>query len=186
MKRSQLKPGKGFTRPRTRIAQRSPRKTIRDKADDLWEQAILLRDDHKCQNKDCKEHAIDAHHIIHKWRMSVRYDLGNGISLCRRCHSMDGSAAQKSVLLKHIITWLGGEQAYEALREKGRQLIKTSFKLHCQAAIVELRAFIKSMKAIDTAMESYQEAMTHGTSIVKDGALVPQSEHARYLERRKE
>ena len=103
-----------------RMNPRSPRKGPMYHADALWSHAILARDGYKCQVPGCHHEATDAHHVVHRARMSVRYDLGNGISLCRRCHSMDGNAHEKHVLHLAIVDWMGGPQAYDALKERAR------------------------------------------------------------------
>lgn len=117
---------------RKRMNPRSPRKTRMYEADAFWSQAVLARDGHRCQL--CGAPADDAHHIIHRARMSVRYDLGNGISLCRRCHSMDGNAHEKHTLHLGIVEWLGGEQAYDALRNQARVPGKVDY----EAVIAEM------------------------------------------------
>lgn len=52
------------------------------------EKAIFLRDNYICQlcNKPSRE--LQAHHIkLFVKFIDLRYDLNNGITLCRKCHS---------------------------------------------------------------------------------------------------
>lgn len=53
-----------------------------------WRQAVVKRDDHKCQWPSCRRRRIQVHHIV-PWAQSValRYDVGNGISLCVPHHN---------------------------------------------------------------------------------------------------
>lgn len=50
---------------------------------------VLLRDGYKCQFPGCKKrkYGLQVHHII-PWSSaaSLRYDVSNGICLCRQCH----------------------------------------------------------------------------------------------------
>lgn len=56
-----------------------------------WRTAVLERDDYTCQ--DCKrrckkyEKGLAAHHIRpYKEHEELRYDVSNGITLCKQCH----------------------------------------------------------------------------------------------------
>lgn len=50
---------------------------------------VLLRDGYKCQFPGCgkKKYGLQVHHII-PWSSShaLRYEVSNGICLCRSCH----------------------------------------------------------------------------------------------------
>lgn len=53
-----------------------------------WRKAILKRDKHKCQFPGChKRQRLHVHHI-QKWSTSpfLRYEVSNGIVLCKKCH----------------------------------------------------------------------------------------------------
>lgn len=55
-----------------------------------WRKEILKRDKHKCQYPGCnKRRSLEIHHI-QTWAKNpfLRYDIGNGITLCRNHHSM--------------------------------------------------------------------------------------------------
>lgn len=53
-----------------------------------WRRAVVLRDGHKCQWPQCRRRKIQVHHIV-PWAYSIalRYDVGNGISLCIPHHN---------------------------------------------------------------------------------------------------
>jgi hypothetical protein len=59
-----------------------------------WRQAVRRRDKNTCQMPKCKcKKRLQAHHI-RKWSTAsiLRYDVDNGITLCRNCHdSINGS-----------------------------------------------------------------------------------------------
>ncbi len=54
-----------------------------------WRIKVYKRDNFCCQMPGCKakKKGLQAHHI-RKWSTaaSLRYELDNGITLCRRCH----------------------------------------------------------------------------------------------------
>lgn len=53
-----------------------------------WRKAVLHRDEYMCQKCGELHWAITAHHIINfKDNVEHRYDVDNGITLCRKCHS---------------------------------------------------------------------------------------------------
>jgi 5-methylcytosine-specific restriction endonuclease McrA len=61
-----------------------------------WRSAVLVRDQHKCRGcgKEGDEHArkgshrqLHVHHIRDfRKHPELRYDVGNGITLCAACH----------------------------------------------------------------------------------------------------
>lgn len=54
-----------------------------------WAKNVKLRDENKCTQCDCKTQ-LHAHHII-PWeeREDLRFDLNNGITLCKICHAKE-------------------------------------------------------------------------------------------------
>jgi len=67
-------------------------KTIRKECDELWSEAIKKRD-RICQRPNCpycfnqeEMKYLQAHHIINRTCWALRYDLENGILLCRSSH----------------------------------------------------------------------------------------------------
>jgi 5-methylcytosine-specific restriction endonuclease McrA len=53
-----------------------------------WRMKVYKRDKFACQMPNCKcKTRLQAHHI-NKWSTasSLRFDINNGITLCRKCH----------------------------------------------------------------------------------------------------
>lgn len=70
---------------RTRTSINVPAKgRMRDMADRLW--SIAVRDDWGGVCAVCGIAPCDAHHLIPRQNYATRYDLRNGIALCRRHH----------------------------------------------------------------------------------------------------
>lgn len=53
-----------------------------------WRAAVFIRDNHTCQKCFQVGHKINAHHIFdYTNHESIRYEYGNGITLCVNCHN---------------------------------------------------------------------------------------------------
>jgi hypothetical protein len=55
-----------------------------------WRKAVLKRDGNKCMMPGCKSrYKLQAHHI-QRWAdaFHLRFEVENGISLCKSCHYM--------------------------------------------------------------------------------------------------
>jgi 5-methylcytosine-specific restriction endonuclease McrA len=53
-----------------------------------WRRLVRKRDGHKCQMPGCSsKKALKVHHIM-TWAKfpGLRFDIRNGITLCRKCH----------------------------------------------------------------------------------------------------
>jgi 5-methylcytosine-specific restriction endonuclease McrA len=72
------------------------RKSLKNKCDKLWREAIWARDNDSCAY--CGAKARNAHHLIGKRNHRLRWDLSNGINLCPDHHtfSTEFSAHQTS------------------------------------------------------------------------------------------
>ncbi|KKL26671.1 hypothetical protein LCGC14_2392970 [marine sediment metagenome] len=53
----------------------------------LWRKAVWIRDDYTCQSCGKRGYKLNAHHILSFTEFShKRFDIKNGITLCRKCH----------------------------------------------------------------------------------------------------
>lgn len=54
-----------------------------------WRRKVLIRDNFRCQGKGCGITALIEVHHIKDWTHypDKRYEVDNGITLCRPCHS---------------------------------------------------------------------------------------------------
>lgn len=67
---------------------------------------VLARDKRKCQMPNCKNKTNLQVHHVKKWSKahSLRYDIKNGITLCKRCHrSISGKEHHYESLFIEII-----------------------------------------------------------------------------------
>lgn len=62
----------------------------------IWRARVFLRDDYTCQN--CKKRGVylQAHHI-QSWSKypKLRYEIENGLTLCRDCHKKTNNYGNK-------------------------------------------------------------------------------------------
>ena len=71
-----------------------------------WRKKVYKRDKFKCQMPGCKcKRYLQAHHI-RKWSNAsmLRYDVDNGITLCKKCHKeVTGCEHQYESLFMEIV-----------------------------------------------------------------------------------
>jgi len=67
-----------------------------------WRVAVFTRDDYTCQECGARGVRLNAHHV-RPWYLSPedRYDLNNGITLCRKCHKRAHVKGWKREAEKH-------------------------------------------------------------------------------------
>lgn len=70
--------------PKKSSSKKTSRKTLKNKLDKLWSEAIRKRDK-KCQRCGTTQ-GLQAAHIFTRSALSTRWDLRNGIGLCSGCH----------------------------------------------------------------------------------------------------
>jgi hypothetical protein len=109
---------------------RTPRKTLWNKADRLWAVAIKARDGHclRCG----QDYHLEAAHIWGRNHYGVRWDLENGIALCRSCHV---KFTYRPAAWHLWIQGLLGPAKYDALA-----LRANTAKADVEVAIAELEA----------------------------------------------
>ena len=56
-----------------------------------WHKAVFAQKCDRCLWPDCHESAQDAHHYVHKRYGMLKYDVDNGVPLCRYHHDMAGA-----------------------------------------------------------------------------------------------
>lgn len=77
-----------------------------------WRVRVYKRDGFKCQMPNCKSKSrLQAHHIK-KWSTasSLRYEIDNGITLCRNCHDqINGFESHYEALFMQIVSKKNGK-----------------------------------------------------------------------------
>jgi len=77
-----------------------------------WRKRVYKRDGFKCQMPRCNsKHRLQAHHIK-KWSTAaaLRYEIDNGITLCRNCHDqINGFESHYEALFMQIVSKKNGK-----------------------------------------------------------------------------
>lgn len=73
-----------------------------------WRTAVFERDDYTCQTCDEKGGRLHAHHLDgYHWCKERRFDLENGVSLCKYCHSaFHNQYGRRNITEKDWLEWL--------------------------------------------------------------------------------
>lgn len=84
-----------------------------------WIKDILERDGYKCQQCG-KDTGLVAHHIV-EWKESIelRFDINNGITLCRSCHMKHHYKLHDKGFKKGIAPWNKGLKGISSGTKKG-------------------------------------------------------------------
>lgn len=77
------------------------KKTLRNKLDKAWSRNILSKG--KCEVCSKKE-SLNAHHIVGRRNLTLRWDLRNGVCLCAGCHTFRTLSAHQNPEWFHF--WL--------------------------------------------------------------------------------
>jgi hypothetical protein len=106
------------------------------KADKLWSELILQAGScEKCGSRT----NLQAHHLIGRRNYNYRYDLSNGICLCKGCHTMSNGSAHGSLHhdmngVSEFIDWLKenrfGQWVWYEEHRKDKGFNKPDFEEH--------------------------------------------------------
>ena len=124
---------------------KNPKQKLRSQCDKLWFQRVMDLhgdDDYGTPCLACQENsAVQAHHFYYKSSYGhLRYDLGNGVPLCQKCHfvlhTQDPKKIEDQIIARRGLKW------YNKLKKKSQE-IKMSFQ-----TIGYYRKTIESLKVL--------------------------------------
>lgn len=113
-------------------------KTLRNKADKLWSQAVRQRDGvcRRC-GRGPEEITLQAAHVISRRYKAIRWDLRNGIALCMGCHHW---GHKQPVEFDWWVQELIGKETYESLREEALSYVGRVKKVDLEEVVLYLQA----------------------------------------------
>lgn len=71
------------------------KKGLKKKLDKAWSDVVKLQAGNKCEVCGLKHERLNAHHIVGRRNMRLRYELFNGVSLCPGCHTFRTKSAHQ-------------------------------------------------------------------------------------------
>jgi hypothetical protein len=98
------------------------KKTLEKRGDDLWAKLVKERDK-KCR-KCGSVFGLSAHHIRVRQHKSTKYDIDNGIALCRDCHSLQKFRPEQ---FHDLVIDIIGQAKYDELRERSEVNIQDKY-----------------------------------------------------------
>ena len=101
-------------------------KSMKQRCDELWKQAILKRADNKCERCG-STNIVQAHHIIPRTKYRLRFDLANGVALCYRHHIAGPDAAHKDAL--GFAEWISTRRNVKYLKQVKDVQTKNDYNL---------------------------------------------------------
>lgn len=112
-----------LTKLNNRIQKSSDKKKIIKDLEKMWHIAVFMREGNRCIV--CGKPATDAHHIIRRSQsLALKYDLKNGVPLCRACHF--GLHKRDDIrIYKAILEYIGDERFLYLMHHK-RDIFKNS------------------------------------------------------------
>jgi len=120
------------------------KKTERQKLDEdclkLWSLCVRARDK-ICRNCN-SDYMLQAHHIVQRTYKLSRYNVHNGMALCRSCHFPEHIDPEK---FRKMIIDILGEEDYTARQDKYRITYKWTIAELKQIKI-DLKAELKRIK----------------------------------------
>jgi 5-methylcytosine-specific restriction endonuclease McrA len=84
--------------PRAKVKRKGLAPSTLDKA---WSLAVKTRDKFRC--RVCLGEGTDAHHIIHRGQnYGMKWDIENGVCLCRKCHDRADTLNGRKEIMKLV------------------------------------------------------------------------------------
>jgi predicted restriction endonuclease len=121
--REDAKPLRSKTAMKRSSIKRSLRPTLKKRrespAETKFKRAVRIRDDYRCQFSGCdvQSKRIDVHHVAKRsQRPDLRFEVSNGICLCREHHDWTDHNHGKAVSMGLLST-----DSYELAKKQGRE-----------------------------------------------------------------
>ena len=123
------------------------KKGIEKKLDDAWSKLVKLRAGLKCEYCGSTSRQLHSHHLYTRSRLSTRWDVENGISLCATHHVLGNFSAHKSP--REFNEWLDqykGIEFMDRIRVKSHDYGKLT-KFEKELLLKELNEQIKNYES---------------------------------------
>jgi len=104
---------------------RNPTKTLKNKLDKLWAEAVKVKAGYSCEYCG-KTECLNSHHIFTRSRQATRWELNNGCCLCVACHTFSSrfSAHKTGVEFTHWLEDKKGKKWLKTLEDLSNTIYK--------------------------------------------------------------
>lgn len=111
------------------MPKRNKKKTLENKLDKLWAEAVKIRASYRCEYCGKKEN-LNSHHIFTRSRKATRFELDNGICLCVGCHTFSSkfSAHKTSIEFTHWLEKTKGKKWLKTLQDMSNEVYKPTIE----------------------------------------------------------
>ncbi|MCF7875366.1 MAG: hypothetical protein K9L99_05855 [Candidatus Omnitrophica bacterium] len=112
-----------------RKMKRKNKKTLENKLDKLWAEAIKLRAGYRCEY--CGNiNNLNSHHIFTRSRKATRWELNNGVCLCVSCHTFSSkfSAHKAPIEFTHWLEKTRGVKWLKILENMSNEVYKPTIE----------------------------------------------------------
>jgi len=116
------------------------KKTLRNRCDKLFSEAVKERAHHKCEM--CDEPGNQPHHIIGRRNLHLRFDLHNGICLCYSCHTFGNNAAHRNPI--YFMDWMKSNRPKD-LKYLRKEQHKLEPAFNYELCELSLKEYIKNI-----------------------------------------
>lgn len=146
MRRTRLRRSVGLKRGKPILA-KGRRGKVNDRLHALWRECLILWDGEKCQAEGmwgirCGG-PLQGHHIYGKGPYpAMRYDLENGVVLCRN-HHLFGIESQPA---PEVLPWLVRVVGQERLQWLHERSVATKGTRHAKGYLLDVEAFLEASR----------------------------------------
>lgn len=122
------------------------KKTLENKLDKLWAEAVKLRAGYKCEYCGNTSN-LNAHHIFTRSRKATRFELNNGICLCVLHHTFSSkfSAHKCPIEFTHFLEKKHGREWLNTLQKMSNEVYKPSIE-ELEETIKYLQDYVQKLQ----------------------------------------
>lgn len=115
------------------------KKQLHKKVEELWKEVCKQRDGYRCQYCG-STNTLQVHHIVSRVNSSTFFDINNGITLCKNCHSKVSFNPTFRFEFQNFLAHKYGQEFLDELERKS--------KIPKKWSILELEELEKQFKQI--------------------------------------
>ena len=115
------------------------KKTIEKKLDKVWSELVKQQAGNKCEVCGKREY-LNAHHIVGRRNLRLRWELYNGVCLCSGCHTFKTNSAHQNPEWFH--QWL------KSYRGEDLKLVHATMNEIKKWSVIDLQECLDNLKTL--------------------------------------